>query len=48
MGEKVSDWFDVISSAAQGSVLGLLLFVIFISFMPAVVNSLSKFFADEN
>ena len=47
LGENVSDWKEVLSGVPQGSVLGPLLFVIFINDIPSVVNSLIKLFADD-
>ena len=47
MGEVVSDWKDVLSGVPQGSVLGPLLFIIFINDLPDVVKSLCKLFADD-
>lgn len=47
MGDKASDWLDVISGVPQGSELGPLLFVIFINEMSEVVNCLCKVFADD-
>lgn len=45
-GEK-SEWSDVISGIPQGSVLGPVLFVIYINDMPEVVHSTIKLFADD-
>ena len=43
----MSDWIAVISGIPQGSVLGPILFVIFINDMPEVVDSLCQLFADD-
>jgi len=45
-GEK-SEWSDVMSGIPQGSVLGPVLFVIFINDLPSVVKSAMKVFADD-
>jgi endonuclease/exonuclease/phosphatase family metal-dependent hydrolase len=42
-----SDWTPVTSGIPQGSVLGPILFVIFINDMPDMVNSICKLFADD-
>ena len=47
IGEGKSTWADVTSGIPQGSVLGPLLFVIFINDLPQVVQSTTKIFADD-
>ena len=42
-----SSWKDVISGVPQGSVLGPILFIIYINDLPEVVNSTMKIFADD-
>ena len=44
-----SEWFDVISGVPQGSVFGpiLLIFLIYVNYIPKTVNSNVKMFADE-
>jgi len=44
---KSSNWRNVTSGVPQGSVLGPLMFCIFINDIPEAVNSAMKIFADE-
>ena len=42
-----SDWYDVVSGVPQGSVLGPLLFIIYVNDIPDHVNCASQMFADD-
>ena len=44
---KTSSWADVLSGIPQGSVLGPILFIIFINDLPDVVDTCVKIFADD-
>jgi ribonucleases P/MRP protein subunit RPP40 len=42
-----SEWFDVLNGVPQCSVLGLLLFFIFVNDLPQWIRSSTKMFADD-
>ena len=47
MNRKLSSWEEILSGIPQGSVLGLILFVIFINDLPDEVMCTAKIFADD-
>ena len=44
---ELSSWTEVVSGIPQGSVLGPILFVLFINDLPDVITSTAKIFADD-
>ena len=47
-GDVVSDWAEVTSGVLQGSVLGPLMFVIFINDLSEVIEDYCKLYADDS